>query len=214
MGDDGWKYAVLSISCLAQVLGDQCADRRFAVLVSGVADRFILEPTLQHVVAPAAKLGWCVDYFLQLTRKWNKQWFDKKALKWTQPVPSPYASMPTEQFSEVVRTQALLYGARHISFRLLDDPPAIDALTPDGNILRGIRYANYPLQSELGRNQLRRLKQVEMLWNHTVAHASGSIYDWVLLSRDDVYWARDVDFEWFVQDRNISKQGVLYTYYC
>lgn len=214
MGDDGWKYAVLSISCLVQVSGDRCAGRRFAVLVSGVADRFLLEPTLRHVVAPAVQLGWCVDYFLQLTRTWNNQWFDKNSVKWTEPVPSPYASMPIEQFKDIVHSQARLYGARHISFRLLDGLPTIDAMTPDGNILRGIRYAAYPLQSELGRNQLRRLKQIEMLWNHTVAYANGSLYDWVLLSRDDVYWVRDVDFDWFVRDRSISKQGVMYTYYC
>merc|ERR1719424_313131 len=100
-------HAMLNAACILHVHGERCTGRRFAVLEVGVTERFVLEPTLRHVVAPAAKAGWCVDYFLQLSGKWNAKWLDV-VYRGARPAASPYQSMSQEQFTSTVLKKALV----------------------------------------------------------------------------------------------------------
>lgn len=216
-------HAALLTSASAQnthththIHSSRCTGRRFAVFVTGVIERFVLESTLRHVVAPAAKDGWCVDYFLQLSGAWDGQWLEtiySPGIMRPQPVPSPYTTMSREQFTAIVLKQALIHGANYINIRLNEEGDEIDQITPDHMMVRGKRLHAYPpLTSKAGQNQLRRLKSIEELWNRSVAYTGSSTYDYIMLSRDDVHWAADVNLSWFAQD---SKEiQIMYTYYC
>lgn len=174
------------------------------MLVVGTRSRFILESTLLHVVAPVARPGARVDYFVRLARTWNERFYGKSL---PEAVPGPFQNASDAELRSTVVRRAVEHGASLARATLLDANEQIDPIPLRGP-WRARLYAYPPVKSKVGRNVLRRYKAVEMLWNETLAEVGADAYSHVLLARDDSYWFRDLNLSYFPDPRR------AYTWSC
>lgn len=174
---------------------------KIAVLVVGTCERFILEPTLRHVVLPAVRSGLRVDYHARLTRTWNQKYFSLSGSP--EPRASPWNTLSDSDLSNSIVKSAVRFGATEATVALpeVDEPaPVSDELTKLQRLF-GLGRTRY--------NALRKFLSTETLWNYTrdFAKQEGEAYKYVALLREDLYWYADVDFSRFRDD-------VAYTGHC
>lgn len=169
---------------------------RVAVLVTGVRERFIPMSTLHHVVDPARRSGFEVDYFADLSSDWNRVDFkDADPALYNRLVDPAIQNRSDLEIKDFVEKQALLLGARHAHVSLAPQDE-IDELPDDpawhGRFSQYSPYRNDSLGS-VGRNLLRRYKSIERLWALAKQHAGTYEYTSVLVLRDDSFWTADMD---------------------
>lgn len=162
--------------------------KRLAVLVGGPKERFYPIPTLRHVVAPAAKAGFSVDFYVMLAASLPGSSF--KAY-WYRPVANPWiANLSQERVEEYVVRHASHYGASRVHLSL-QHKVALDSLPQSSNWTRWLGHSGRTVQA-LHRNLLW-LQNFEMLWNWTEQVAGPGAYDQYLLVRSDIHWVQDLD---------------------
>jgi len=166
-----------------------------AVLVVGVRERFYFLPTLRHVVAPAARAGLRVDYFVSLnweashmttSSHWSKSWLNA--------MPNPeVTNLTVEALRDRLVRHARHFGARSMQMIVLESfPPRLLKFNGTRRRFFGCRSAEHPNVV----NALKRYWQTESLWNLTKSNPAVT-YDRVLLTRDDIFWVDDFHIEQF-----------------
>lgn len=167
--------------------------KKAAVLVVGVKDRFYPLPGLKHVVAPAVRAGYQVDYFVLLISNLARSAFSKD---WLQPVPvaNPgIANMTGRSLQDYVAKYAKHFGAHRAHVYLLESDVFADPFPDDWSRWFGRGSG----ASTMFFNELMRLKKIEMLWNYTAQYQVDGEYSRVLVTRDDAFWIDDVHLEHF-----------------
>jgi hypothetical protein len=155
--------------CCADQNDPRCHMRRHrvAVLVTGVRERFIPMSTLHHVVAPARKAGFEVDYFADLVSNWNGlSYHDREG-------DPAIRNRSDSEIKNFVEKQALLLGASHAQV----------SLSP--------RDETDQLPDDLA--WLGRYKSIERLWADAKQHAGTDIYTSVVVLRGRLIWTADID---------------------
>jgi hypothetical protein len=123
--------------------------------------------TLHHVVAPARKAGFEVDYFADLVSNWNGlSYHDREG-------DPAIRNRSDSEIKNFVEKQALLLGASHAQVSL-SPRDEIDQLPDD--------------PAWLGR-----YKSIERLWADAKQHAGTYRYTSVVVLRDDSFWTADID---------------------
>lgn len=172
-------------------IGGPQRSKRLAVLVGGPKDRFYPIPTLRHVVAPAVKAGYTVDYYVMLAGSLPGSSF--KAY-WYRPVANPWiANLSQEAVEEYLIKHARHYGASRVVVYLQH----IIYLTSLPNNSSWTRWlgSSGRQASALIRNLLW-LQNFEMLWKWTVQVEGPDSYDQFLLVRSDIHWVSDLHLEY------------------
>ncbi|CAE8714241.1 unnamed protein product [Polarella glacialis] len=192
---------------------------RLAVLVTGLRERFYPLSTLRHVVRPAVRAGYQVDYHAMLDweravmqNQWGQvvHWKQGKAVEqvnsWGQAkelskrtMGNPaFANASKEEFLDYVSRHARHYGVSKVRVRLMHPALAEDSLeaVDQRYFGEGSRYHPNFRKSRL------RYKNVELLWNLTrefLRDEGGSMaeYSHVLWVRDDVHFVGDVHLRLF-----------------
>lgn len=188
--------------------------KRLAVLVVGMVPRFYPMTTLKHVVAPAAKAGYVVDYYALLAwapppdqqHRGDAVWQRSGRLH---PVPNPaIANLTLPELHAYIARRAQHAGARSAKAWLVDESVPSEWLPEHSQVGRCVRRMDVwrgtcATDSKIF-NVLARFRKIEMLWNRTVASlpidfagTPGAYYDQVLLTRDDAHWVDDVDLGHF-----------------
>eukprot|EP00928_Gymnodinium_smaydae_P047154 TRINITY_DN31454_c0_g1_i1.p1 TRINITY_DN31454_c0_g1~~TRINITY_DN31454_c0_g1_i1.p1 ORF type:complete len:371 (+),score=57.43 TRINITY_DN31454_c0_g1_i1:39-1151(+) len=184
---------------------------RLGVFVVGQRDRFYPLTTLKHVVSPAAKEGYDVDYHALLSLSSSPGAGAFKA-DWFRPRANPaMANLSASALIEHLVRRAQYYGARSASLHLLPTDVEVAASPPRRQRHRWLgRDSSANVAVEFA---LRRWKKMELLWNMTRRHedAGQRAYDVVVLTRDDIHWVNDVYMPhfsdpWTVYSRSV---GVL-----
>lgn len=164
---------------------------RIAVLVVGLKDRFYPETTLRHVVAPAVKDGYDVDYYVLLAlhtsrEKWHSTWLF--------PSPNPaFRNLTSVALQEYIAKRAGLHNASNVIVYLLRRDVTTSEVPFD---LSWRRWLGRSSRIDKGLLlSLSRLKKIELLWNRT--SSAGVRYEHTILVRDDAYWVDDLHMSHF-----------------
>lgn len=184
--------------------------KHILVFVVGVLERLYPLPTLRHVVAPAVRAGYVVDYYAILSLKVSGA--GSFRTYWYRPTGNPeFALYTAEDLEEYLTRWARFYGARRVGIYLLPNNTETDVLPQHffTDRLLGQRHGiNDDGVFEISSYFwlfLRRLKKVEMLWNWTVAHRMYTDYDHVVWTRSDAYWVDDLHMA------NFPDPGTVYS---
>lgn len=167
--------------------------KRAAILVVGVKDRFYPLPGLKHVVAPAVRAGYQVDYFVLLISNLVRSAFSKD---WLRPIPvaNPgMANLTGRSMQDYVAKYARHFGAHRAHVYLLESDVFADPLPAGWRRWFGRGSGS----STMFFNELMRLKKIEMLWNFTAQYQVDGEYSRVLVTRDDAFWVDDVHLDHF-----------------
>jgi len=167
--------------------------KRAAILVVGVKERFYPLPGLKHVVAPAVRAGYQVDYFVLLISNLARSAFSKD---WLQPTPvaNPgIANLTARGLQDYVAKHARHFGAHQAHIYHLESDVSADPFPENWSRWFGRGSG----ASTMFFNELMRLKKIEMLWNYTARHQADDEYSRVLVTRDDAFWVDDVHLDPF-----------------
>lgn len=192
------------VSCTCVLRREGPRAKRIAVMVVGVRQRYYPLTTLRHVVAPAAKQGYDVDYLAMLS--WSpplqqRQVWSKTYLR---PSRNPmFANSTKLAMQDYLVRRARRYGARQVQVHLMDPGVSWDPLPANLSRLLGRDTRTHPAFL----NYLLRLKKVEMLWNRSRAALDpGEAYTHVILVRDDVHWVDDINLADFPDPGTVYSQ--------
>lgn len=174
---------------------NKVANKKLAVLITGLQQHFLVKTKLNHVVEPARDQGWEVDVFMEIVGLGA----DSGAV-WV-----PVTNSVTEDAAQgsadellILFKQALeLRGARLVHGRVLQsDYNVTDDLKSTQDFNRMSQYNPYGSGGAaiFGQNVLKRFKGLQALMN--VASASND-YDSVLVTRDTDFWLHDLDLDSF-----------------
>lgn len=178
--------------------------KRILILVAGVKERLYPISAMRHIILPAVRAGFEVDYYAILStqvegaKSWRTYWY--------RPVANPlFANVSDAALERYLTQRARFYGARRVGIFLLPKDVDIDPL-PE-MIFRNKRYLgeSFGIGDQSGKFEssgtfwllLKRLKKVEMLWNWTAGHRMSNEYDHVVWTRSDTYWVDDLDMTHF-----------------
>lgn len=167
--------------------------KRAAILVVGVKDRFYPLPGLKHVVAPAVRAGYQVDYFVLLISNLARSAFSKD---WLRPIPvanPSVANLTGRSLQDYVAKYAKHFGAHRAHVYLLESDVRADPFPEHWSRWFGRSSG----ASTMFFNELMRLKKIEMLWNYTAQSQADGEYSRVLVTRDDAFWIDDVHLDHF-----------------
>lgn len=175
--------------------------RRLLVLVVGLVERFYPLSTLRHIVAPAAKAGYQVDYYVALSRG-NPAPLQYRA-KWYAPVPNPFfENYSANEIEEYVVAEAKSAGARRVGV-VIKTSERLEPLPMRIFLKRrwmGEKVAwdaqGVHIHPNLGL-ALMRFRKLEELWNWTAGHRQQAEYDHVVWTRSDAWWYEDLDIRKF-----------------
>jgi len=177
--------------------------KRLLVFVVGVKERLYPIPAMRHIIAPAVRAGYEVDYYALFSThvagasSWRTYWY--------RPTANPrFANMTDKGLEEYLVRHARFYGAKNVGIHLMPDNVQEDVLPQ--HVFTGQRFLGE--NSGIGEDGkftssgtfwlfLKRLKKVETLWNWTIAHRMISDYDHVVWTRSDAYWVDDLDMSHF-----------------
>jgi len=186
------------------------ANKRLAVIITGIEDSFAWANTPEKVIAPATHQGYSVDFFIRLVahgKQNDAQWnairgetdskVDIESWK-TAAEHSSFATTSTQsqvQVSSWKETIAHTAGAQVKIIELLDHKEEIDI--PPTAPMKIETYS--PKVSEVGRNLLRRFKSIEFLMHKIKEHeeANGFEYDFVMVAREDPTWMSPLNMHTF-----------------
>eukprot|EP00927_Polykrikos_kofoidii_P065993 TRINITY_DN61676_c0_g1_i1.p1 TRINITY_DN61676_c0_g1~~TRINITY_DN61676_c0_g1_i1.p1 ORF type:complete len:401 (-),score=49.41 TRINITY_DN61676_c0_g1_i1:18-1220(-) len=173
--------------------------KKIAVMVVGIRERLYPLQGLKHVVAPAVRAGYIVDYYAVLMLKPS----DKGTFRtyWYNPVPNPeFMNLTADEIQAYLVTEAKRYGARRVGVYTVQDAIALEELPHF--VVRGRRYLTtdrYPTITFW--LALLRHKKVELLWNWTLgskaSRAHGEDYSFVVFTRSDAHWVDDFHMQRF-----------------
>lgn len=165
---------------------------RVAVLITGVVGRYYPEPTLEHVVKPAAKAGCAVDYYVMLSGKLHEGGF---SAYWYRPVTNPrFSNMSWDAFERYLILRASRAGARRVAVYAHNDV-ALDEFPEDPSWRHAFRSGKKK-SAKFIRNVLY-LQALELLWNWTKSFRDYHEYSHVAVIRGDIYWLEDLPVDIF-----------------
>eukprot|EP00931_Biecheleriopsis_adriatica_P105127 TRINITY_DN79702_c0_g1_i1.p1 TRINITY_DN79702_c0_g1~~TRINITY_DN79702_c0_g1_i1.p1 ORF type:complete len:534 (-),score=89.30 TRINITY_DN79702_c0_g1_i1:43-1644(-) len=182
---------------------------RLAVLVTGMVPRYYPQTTFKHVVRPATLAGYWVDYhamldWLPVTSGYGaaSAWSQRTSYSGRATANPAFANASKEALADYISRHAKYHGARDVHLHLMD--PGIQDEPRSGSWRRylgfGTRYSKHLF------NSIRRLKNVEVLWNATVVRQHlltdfrgirPQDYSHVIWIRDDSHFVADVNLDLF-----------------
>jgi len=184
------------LSCSCTLRTSTPGTKRLAVLVVGIRERYFPLTALRHVVGPAARQGYDVDYFAMIN--WNPAEFQRRA--WSKNYLSGAANpmfVNTTKMAaqDYIARIARHYGARKAQVHFMDPGVAWDPLPKERE--RRLFGRDTHVHTTF-RNYLLKLKKIDLLWKRVhAALEPGEEYTRVVLMRDDVHWLADVRMDDF-----------------
>lgn len=152
---------------------------RFAILISGLKSRLVLNSTLHNVVQPAVRLGYKVDLYISLVAARHTVSYSYRGMA----DPEVMDKSP-DDFRASLEAAITSAGAHLALLQQREEQEVVDPL-PRDKVLRYL-FDYSPYTSEVGMNVLRRWRSSEELLNATL----GTSYDFVLWEREDQYWLK------------------------
>lgn len=178
--------------------------KRLAVLVAGLTERFYPISTLRHVVRPAARAGYEVDYYALLTGSFPEGGF---SAYWYKPVRNPWiANLSKADLETFMVREGRRYGARRVA--VFHQPNvALDEIPKDPSWPRLFRHKKRD-HERLIRNLLW-LQALETVYNWSAASEIRGSYNHIILVRNDLHWVDDLHMvhfsdPWTVYSRNVG----------
>lgn len=166
--------------------------RPLAVLVPGQLSRHYPRSIFRHVVAPAVRDGFDVDYFTVLTTgadaAGRRPWKSHNVLPFAVPNPE-IADLSAPVIQQLLAELAAASGARSLVLALAQQDMPVDEKLDDP---AWVRWMGRARGDEQHLRRLRRFRQIESLWNLTLTLHGGNVYDRVVLLSEDVYWLGDL----------------------
>ena len=195
-----------------------------AILVTGLKNRFYPRSTFKHVVRPAVRAGYTVDYFglidwIKTTMvNYDPEEMDfgtfnrAKTLEWERSAPNlQFANASKEQVFNLLARYARFYGASNMFLTFVD--PGIQEDFPPPlwcNRYLGFGTAMHPIfrRTRMG------YKNLQILWNLVqdslrLKGKTATAFTKFLWLRDDMYWMSDLNLDDFPEPRAVyaPRQG-------
>lgn len=198
-----WRHELAKLSNLreeGQSFPGGPKTKSLAVFVTGLQHRLLTSSKMKHVIWSAAKQGYDVDLYMSIVRSNASQTFEKQSGS------TISNSIATQEATDEATLRSALSSVAHLAFyELLDhqEEVSLDQLPHN-------RLTQYHKNPALGLNVLRRFFANEKLFNHTTA--SGSKYDFILVTRDDDHWLGPLNLTEFESKPSASR--TLFTKGC
>ena len=178
--------------------------KKVALIVAGTQKRFLINSTLEYVIAPMEKMGIEVDYYLSLITT-NETVAYRSENSYMNHVSSDLHPMTPKALKDFIQESMSNVGS-HATVTIRDDinlnPPPIK------NIKKALReypyedpYLHFPMvdsrtedvkrRTGIGNKNLLKMHfAIKALWNDVLLREtiSGSKYDIVIFMRDDTLW--------------------------
>jgi len=186
---------------------------RVAILVVGVLERLYPNPLFRHVVAPAASAGYDVDLYMVLSMQTGATSF---RTFWYQPTANPqFLNYSKEDLELYLTRRARYFGARRVGIYTVSHHVQVDELPT--HVMLNERFLGERSYVDIDTRiftssltlwlALKRWKQIELLWNWTVASVGGEFYKHVVLTRSDAYWLDDLNLANFPSETTIYSRA-------
>ena len=190
---------------------------RLAVLVTGIKNRYYPRSAFKHVVAPAAREGYEVDYFALLDWKsaittdrisgqavgvFNPLHADNKREARSLPNPQ-FANASVRQGLSLLSRLARASGASSLYLQFLD--PGLQEDPPRKGCNRYLGQGSAEVMNY--RRTRLTYKNVEVLWNITLERLKRkglAAYNHVLWQREDAHWVSDLHLDLFQDPWTVS----------
>ncbi|CAE7939376.1 unnamed protein product, partial [Symbiodinium necroappetens] len=190
---------------------------RLAVLVTGIKNRYYPRSAFKHVVAPAAREGYEVDYFALLDWKsaittdritgqavgvFNPLHANNKREARSLPNPQ-FANASVRQGLSLVSRLARASGASSLYLQFLD--PGLQEDPPRQGCNRYLGQGSAEVMNY--RRTRLTYKNVEILWNITLERLKRqglAAYNHVLWQREDAHWVSDLRLDLFRDPWTVS----------
>eukprot|EP00930_Biecheleria_cincta_P041221 TRINITY_DN2822_c0_g1_i1.p1 TRINITY_DN2822_c0_g1~~TRINITY_DN2822_c0_g1_i1.p1 ORF type:complete len:344 (-),score=54.31 TRINITY_DN2822_c0_g1_i1:129-1160(-) len=165
--------------------------KHLAVLITGVADRFVWESTVQRMARPAIAQGYSVDFYVRLVAHGHQN-----AATFTEISDGSDSQVKMSAVRQGLRRA----GANLVSLEILQDLENVSADMPNNTKPFKRRLYQYsPFTSKTGRNVVRKLQSVQSLMTQAVLEERSRHfhYDFIMVSREDSSWLSPLDMRVF-----------------
>jgi len=181
-----------------------------AILMAGTLNRFHLESTAKHLVAPLRAAGWNVDYFASVFVG-NANVFDAEMQHVSfekDPIFAKFEHLNQTNLSfitSVISSTLTRSGAKVPYARAFDRH---DTATEDLSFIdKSMMWWRVKYGRTARENFIRMLKELEMMWHaaQKEERKQKQQYSYVLIVRDDVWWLKDFDLDLLVRTGGVQK---------
>jgi len=200
--DDAWMLQTLG--------GPKDTPGSIAILMAGTLNRFHLESTAKHLVAPLHAAGWNVDYFASVFVG-NANVFDAEMQHVSfekDPIFAKFEHLNQTNLSfitSVISSTLARSGAKVPYARAFDRH---DTATEDLSFIdKSMMWWRVKYGRTARENFIRMLKELEMMWHaaQKEERKQRQQYSYVLIVRDDVWWLKDFDLDLLVRTGGVQK---------